>query len=686
MNQSAAHSVHPKTRGERFASRSLGVSKSAIAFVVGLALLTGCDSNPPPLAIEEGADENGNSAPTAFTAQANRDAAAALPFENTTDFDLATRGLIASEPSLLVPGRNGVPAWNRDAYNFIEGDAPDSVHPSLWRQAKLNNIHGLFEVVEGIYQVRGYDLANMTLIDGDSGWIVVDPMTSAQTGEAAMAFALEHLPRKPIRAVLFTHSHIDHFGGVLGVLKAAGVDADSVEVIAPAGFLDEATSENILAGPTMMRRAQYMYGMPLPRAERGHVDTGLGKEPAAGDFGVLSPTREISQTGESLTIDGVEIEFQIVSGSEAPAEFTFYLPQYRAFCGAELLSRNLHNLYTLRGAKVRDAIGWSGFIDEIGELFPDIETSFASHHWPVWGADEVRQFFEVQRDTYKFIHDQTLRFAYQGFTPREIAERVELPAALRNGFSNRDYYGTVYHNVRAVYQFYFGWYDGNPANLAPLSPEDEAVRYVEAMGGEEAVVQKAQTAFDAGDYRWAATLLNHAVFANAESTAARALLAKTYDQLGYQAESGPWRDVYLTGALELRQGSSEVTLDPGQARGMIRYAERGHFFDVMAAQLNAEKAEGEEFVINFTFTDLDENHVLTVKNSVMHHRIDELAPDANATLSTTQDLFLDLILGEANLAGLVMDDDLKVEGSRLDLARFFGLQDRYTGNFNIVFP
>jgi alkyl sulfatase BDS1-like metallo-beta-lactamase superfamily hydrolase len=656
------------------------------AAVLSTLLLVACDGAYAPLPVAADADEHGSTAATTVTAQRNLALLESLPMADRQDFEDARRGLIATAEGLRIEGPGDAPAWNMGDYAFIEGDAPDSVNPSLWRQAQLNNIHGLFKVTDGVYQLRGFDLANMSLIEGDSGWIVVDPLTNAQTAAAAINFAFEHLPRKPITAVLFTHSHIDHFGGVLGALEAAGTSANDVEVIAPEGFLEEATSENILAGPTMMRRAQYMYGMSLPRTARGHVDTGLGKQPSNGDYGVLPPTRLIERTGQRLIIDGVEFLFQIVSGSEAPAEFTFYLPAQRAFCGAEMLSRNLHNLYTLRGAKVRDALAWSDFIDEAAELFGEADIYFASHHWPIWGRERVAGFLEVQRDTYKFLHDQTLRFAYQGLTPREIAERVELPAALQRDFSNRGYYGTVYHNVRAVYQRYFGWYDGNPATLNPLVPEEEAQRYVTAMGGAASVLAQAQESFDAGDYRWAGTLLNHLVFSDASNNEARALLARSYDQLGYQAESGPWRDVYLSGAYELRHGTSEGLIDLSRSRGMIRYAERSHFFDVMAAQIDAEAADGEELVINFHFTDLEENHVLRLRNSVLHHSKAPVDESANATLNITHDLFLDLVLEQVSLKDLITTDQLSIDGSRLDLVKFFALQDKADRDFDIVFP
>ncbi|MEP5764224.1 MAG: alkyl sulfatase dimerization domain-containing protein, partial [Halieaceae bacterium] len=378
--------------------------------------------------------------------------------------------------------------------------------------------------------------------------------------------------------------------------------------------------------------------------------------------------------------------FQNVSGSEAPAEFTFYLPAQKAFCGAELLSRNMHNLYTLRGAKVRDALAWSGFIDESASMFAEAEIYFASHHWPIWGQEQIADFLEVQSDTYKYIHDQTLRLAHQGYTPLEIIEELRLPDALQQTFSNRGYYGTVRHNSRAVYQGYFGWYDGNPANLNPLPPVKAGKRYVAAMGGADNVLQLAEDAFAEGDYRWVAQLLNHLVFAEPDNQAARALLARNYDQLGYQAESGPWRDVYLTGAYELRHGNDAAGRDLSAGRDMVKHSPRSNFFDAMAAQLNGPEAEGMEMTINFTFTDLGETHVLRLKNSVLHHHQGEADPNANTTLNITHDLFLDMALGSASLKDMIGSDQLSIDGSKIDLARFFALQEKAPGNFSIVLP
>lgn len=659
---------------------------AAIALFTTATLLGACSSGDTPLARAADADDNGSTPASAITADSNRRVLQTLPFADDQDFVEATRGLVASVDTLSVRDKKSKLIWDQPSYSFITGDAPDSVNPSLWRQAKLNNIHGLFKVTEGVYQLRGFDLANMTIIEGDSGWIVVDPLTTVETAEKAVTFARQHLGENNISAILFTHSHIDHFGGALGALSAAQTEAADVRVIAPAGFMDEAISENVLAGPTMTRRAEYMYGMPLARTARGHVDSGLGKEPAIGTVGILPPTDIVFRTGQAMQIDGVSFVFQNVSGSEAPAEFTFYLPEKKAFCGAELLSRNMHNLYTLRGAKVRDALAWSSFIDEAAELFEEADIYFASHHWPIWGKSRIADFLQVQSDTYKYIHDQTLRLAYKGHTPIEIAEQLELPEALQQSFSNRGYYGTVSHNSRAVYQGYFGWYDGNPANLNPLPPEEAGRQYVAAMGGADKVLELAQQSFDRGDYRWVATLLNHLVFAEPQNKSAKALLARNYDQLGYQAEAGTWRDVYLTGAHELRHGKAAIAQDLSVAKDMVVHSPRSNFFTVMAAQLNGPKAAGIEMTINFVFSDLDESHVLTVKNSVLHHREDDADPDANATLNISHGLFLDIALGQASIKDLIFSDQLSIEGSKIDLARFFALLDKPEGAFSIVTP
>jgi alkyl sulfatase BDS1-like metallo-beta-lactamase superfamily hydrolase len=631
-------------------------------------------------------DVAGNTAATPETAARNAKVAESLPLTDPQDFEDAKRGLIASDPNLRVSGANGGPIWDMVAYQFIDGDAPPSVNPSLWRQAKLNNTHGLFEVTKGVYQLRGYDLANMTLIEGQSGWIVVDPLTAEETARAAISFAREHLGDKPVSAIIFTHSHVDHFGGVLGIVSAEEASERQIPVVAPEGFVEEATSENVIAGVTMGRRSLFMFGPRLPRGERGHVGSGLGKGPAYGTYGILQPTEIIRTTPTELTIDGVELVFQNAPGSEAPSELTFYLPDHKTFCGAEVVSHNMHNLYTLRGAKVRDALKWAGYIDEVIELFGEAEVYFGSHHWPIWGNDRIVDFLEKQRDTYKYIHDQTLRLALQGYTPREIAERIELPPTLAESFPNRGYYGTVKHNAKAVYQRYFGWYDGNPANLDPLPPAEAGARYVELAGGAANLIQNAKNAYDAGEYRWAAEVLNHLVFADPSNEEAKELLAEVYDQLGYQAESGPWRDVYLNGAFELRHGGPGIGFDPATAMGMLKHAPLERFFDAMAARLNAEKAEGKEMIVNLVFTDVDKSYVLELKNSVLRHYTREPHPDANVTLEITKDLYLRILAGKAGLKDTLLGDDLEIDGSRLDLVSFFRLMDKPRGTFNVVIP
>jgi linear primary-alkylsulfatase len=659
--------------------------------------LTACDSTPE---FEQGADEHGHTAPTAVTIKANKAILSERPFASRDDFENANKGFIAQEEALSISHLQGGNVWQMSDYDFIDvngENAPGSVNPSLWRQAALNNIHGLFKVTDGVYQIRGYDLSNMSIIESDSGWILVDPLTARETASRALLFAQKHLEKKPIKAILFTHSHIDHFGGVQGILQhLSDAEKSELRIIAPEGFEEEATSENIIAGTAMSRRAMFMYGKNLAKTERGHVGTGLGKGPAFGTFGIATPTELIGLDNTDIAIDGVPFEFQIVSGTEAPAEFTFYLPRHKAFCGAEMLSRNMHNLYTLRGAKVRDALLWSSLIEEARLKFSDAEIYFASHHWPLWGKDKIDGFLAVQRDTYKFIHDQSVRMLNQGHTPNEIAEQIELPESLNKAFHNQGYYGTAKHNSRAVYQAYLGWYSGNPAELDALPEVESAKRYVEMMGGADTVLVKAEAQFDAAaemdviagvdTYRWLAELLNHVVFADADNAQAKSLLAKVYDQLGYQAESAPWRDVYLSGAYELRHGAAKEGISPAVMKEVLLETPVENFFDSMSVRLIADKAEGKNMTVKVTFTDLEESYLLTVNNSVMHHKKVDSQASADATLNLTRALFVKIIIGEAGLKETLFGDELSVEGSKLDLISFFSLLDKPTGAFNIVTP
>jgi alkyl sulfatase BDS1-like metallo-beta-lactamase superfamily hydrolase len=651
---------------------------------------------------EVDADEQGHTAPTLATIKVNKSLLSKLPFNDQTDFNDVERGFIASDESLVVLGANKKAIWDMPAYDFIQykgekGNAPSSVNPSLWRQAALNNRHGLFKIKEGLYQLRNFDLANMTIIESDNGWILVDPLTSVETSKKALSFAQQHLGKKKIKAIIFTHSHLDHFGGVQGILDTLSVDEKSnLEIIAPKGFMEEAVSENLIVGAAMSRRAEFMYGKRLARSKRGHVDSGLGKNPALGTFSIIEPTKIIDDSIDKIQVDGVQLIFQFTPGAEAPAEFTFYLPEHKAFCGAEIVSKTMHNLYTLRGAKVRNATQWSHYIEQARERFKEAEIYFGSHHWPVWGQSNVQHFMIQQRDTYKYIHDQSVRLINTGHTPNEIAEMLELPKSLQSSFSNRGYYGTVKHNAKAVYQAYMGWFTANPAMLDPLPEEETAKRYVAMMGGVDTVIERATTLFEhvneldvdkvTAEYRWIAQILNQVVFAEADNVEAKSLLAKTYDQLGYLSESGPWRDFYLTGAYELRHGEPEVGQTPASMKNVLLRTPVNKFFENMAVNLNGPKAEGISLTIKVNFTDLQKQYLLILENSVLRHKIASQETEADATINITHSLFISLIVGEAGLNETFFSDELSVDGSKLELISFLRLIEKKSGTFNIVTP
>ena len=652
---------------------------SVVAVLLCSSFLSACD---PQVPVSTDADAAGFSAPSNATLAAQAATADSLPADDVLDQQEAERGFIAREPSLQVKMADGRVIFDQDAYGFIQGAAPGSVNPSLWRQAQLNNNHGLYKVAEGVYQLRGYDLATMSLIEGKSGWIVVDPLTSEETAARAMALARKHLGDKPVVAIIFTHSHVDHFGGARAIASPEDVASGKVRVYAPQGFIEEATSENVLAGPAMGRRAIYMYGRDLPYSERGKVDNGLGKEPAMGTIGILPPTDLISQTPQAINIDGVEFIFEYTPASEAPAEMTFYLPAVKAFCGAEVMSRTQHNLYTLRGAKVRDAKRWAGYIEDSRLSHPEAEVMFFSHHWPVWGTERIGALMKEQRDTYLYIHDQTLRLANQGYGPREIAEQLSLPKSLQTHYWNRGYYGTLKHNVKAVYQMYFGWYDGNPANLDPLPRVEGAKHYVEFMGGSAAILSKAQTSLAKAEYRWVAEVLNHLVSAEPDNVQAKALLAQAYDQLGYRAESSAWRNVYLSAAYELRHGATTQGVDMAAASGLLEQTAGEQFMQMFAVALNGPKAEGVQLTLNIRFSDLDSNYVVTLENSVLHARQGPADSHANASLTLTRPMLVKIISRQAGIKDLLGSPDIQVDGSLLDLVRFFSLLDKP----DLVFP
>ena len=622
-----------------------------------------------------------NKPPTATIEAAHREHLNALPFGDTRDFADADRGFIAKQEPCVITAADGRVVWDNDVYAFLTGDAPTSVHPSLWRQSTLVAKQGLYEVVPGIYQIRGFDLSNMTVIEGDTGIIVIDPLVSTEVAAAALALYRQHRGDRAVRAVIYTHSHVDHFGGVLGVTSQEDVDAGRVVVIAPEGFTEHAVQENVYAGTAMARRAGYMYGAALDRGPQGQVGCGLGQTPSTGEVAIIVPTLDIRETGEKHTVDGVEIEFQMAPGTEAPAEMHFYFPRFRALCMAENATHNLHNLLTLRGALVRDPHGWAGYLTEAIDTFADrADVVFASHHWPTWGKEQIVEFLSLQRDLYAYLHDQTLRQLNQGYTGIEIAETFAMPPALERAWHAHGYYGSVSHNVKAVYQRYMGWFDGNPARLWPHPPEAIGPRYVAAMGGLDRVVELAKAAFDEGDFRWAATLLDHAVFTDENHGAARQLYADTLEQLAYGSETATWRNFFLAGATELRDGNFGT---PTQAASpsMMGQLTPEQMFDVLAISVNGPRAWDLELAIDVTFGGQD-NYRLTLRNGVLVYRkvpADEAT--AHATLRLDSKLRLISLLG-----GDVDSPGLQITGDAAALESLTSVLDRPDPAFNIVTP
>ena len=651
------------------------MKKLNLAICVALITLAGCSKN-------SGVGGTASDA-TPTTLTANAQFAKDLKLDDPQDFEDAKRGFIAKPTGKLLAADGSV-LFDYDAYQFIKGQSPDTVNPSLWRHARLNAEIGLFKVTDGIYQLRGFDVANITLIEGKTGWIVVDAMTSRESAAAAMAFARQHLGNKPVTALVFSHSHIDHFGGALGVLTPQEVAERKVPVIAPAGFMEEATSENVMVGTAMGRRSIYQFGRDLERSAKGNVDTGLGKNVVYGTFGILPPTQLITKPTEELTLDGVHFVFHNVPGAEAPAELTFFIPAKKAYGGAENLAQTMHNLLPVRGAKVRDALRWSEYMDQAMEQTAGTEVYFGQHNWPIWGNAHIQDFIKAHRDVYKYTHDQTVRLINAGYTRNEIADKIKLPKSLEDHFGARGYYGDLRHNVRAVYQFYLGAYDGNPANLNPLPPQEAAKHYLEILGGADKAVAAAQTAYDKGDYRWAAELLNHAVFGDPSSKAAKELLAKTYDQMGYMSEAATWRNSYLTAAAELRNGPPAKGVSRAGFVEMLMQTTVERFLEAMAAGLDGPTADGKNLKVNLVLSDIKESYVLWIENAVLHYKKAAPATDANATLTLTKSIFIKMMAGTAGVKDTLLSDDLKIDGSKIDLARFFGLIDKAPGTFAIV--
>lgn len=625
---------------------------------------------------------------TDLTRQSNQQWLQRLPFDDRADFDNARRGLLESVDQAVL-NADGKTVWDLQRYAFLKGEAPATVNPSLWRIAQLNTIAGLFKVTDRIYQVRGLDLANMTLIEGEHGLIVMDPLLSVETARAGLAMYFRHRPQRPVVAVIYTHPHVDHFGGVRGVVDEADVKAGKVQVIAPDGFFEHAISENVLAGPAMKRRAQYMYGAPLPRGPRGQVDAGLGKGvPANATVSLIAPTRLIEKPFETLRIDGVDIEFQLTPGTEAPAEMNLWFPAFKALCMAENASHVQHNILTLRGAQVRDAKFWAHYLDQSLLRYGDqAEVVFAQHHWPTWGGAAIREYLADQRDMYAFLDSQTLRLLNRGLTPTEIAaELTSLPPRLANKWYSRDYYGSLSHNVRAVYQRYMGFYDGNPATLNPLPPSEAGQRYVAALGGSERVLTLAREAYGKGDYRWVAELTRHLVFAQSDNSAARDLQADALEQLGYQSENATWRNAYLTGAQELRNGVAAGASKGGSADDLVRALTPTLFFDYLGVRVDAAKAAEQDLTINWRFTDLNEEYALTLRNGVLTHRDHAQHAKADVQINMSKATLDRIALKQTGFLKEAKAGGIDISGERMKFMRFMAGLDEPDGRFNIVTP
>lgn len=686
----------------------------------------------PPDALAEG------KLPTWATIRANKQVLEDLPFDDIEDFKRTRKGFIdkLAAPVLIPPALDPSPGtiWNLEQYQFLLGDesvpsnprnlpeAPNTVNPSLWRMAQLNMQHGLYEVVPGIYQLRGYDVSVMTLVEGDTGWIVIDPYTNNETAKVALDLANANITKMgllrhpdleeplPISAVIYTHIHADHFGGIEGIVNIDDVksasNSEGISIYAPEGFVEEATSEKTLGGNAMGRRSSYMYGSLLPKGPKEMVDTGLGKGAPQGTISLITPTDLISYTGQTIKVDGIDIVFQYVLDTEAPVEMMFYFPEFHALCTAEDATHTMHNLYTLRGAPVRDALAWAKYLNETISLFgDDVEVVFASHHWPIWdkgGTDEneVVEYLKKQRDLYKYIHDQTLHLANQGYTMLEIAEMLELPDSLALEWYNRGYYGTLNHNIKAVYQKYLGWFDGNPAHLYSLPPEQAGAKYIEYIGGPEAVIQQAQADFDNGEYRWVAQVMSDLVFGLCKDRLppypdplpydqncfdATQLEADALEQLGYQAESGPWRNIFLTGTKELRQGVQEQeqgTTSRAFTDFVVRTMSSDLFFDGLSVLLDGPAAANYQYTFNLIFPDMDEQYLLEVTNGVLNYTSDKLTVNPNTTIVINRIDLEALILGEKEISEV----DFSYGGNLDNFRDFLSLLDSFESLFNIVLP
>ena len=627
------------------------------------------------------------------TRAAQAEIAKRLPLSDPRDEANVMRGKLAEIPGGVIQSADGKTVWDRRPYDFLsKAEAPDTVNPSLWRQARLDAVHGLFEVVPGnIWQVRGYDISVMTIIRGKSGWIIVDPLLSEEAAAASWKLFADTVEAKsgklPIRAVIFSHSHSDHFGGVGGIVTPQQVKSQKIRIIAPHGFSEEATSENVLAGGAMGRRALYMFGAILLPGEKGQVDTGLGPKLSSGTVGYLEPTETVGEKGGTLTIDGLVFDFLDAGSTEAPSEFVFYIPAYKALHTTEVVTHTLHNVLTLRGAQVRDALHWSKVIDAmLLKWGGTAEVAMASHHWPTWGAGEVSSLLANQRDAYRYVHDRTLFLANRGATLHELADQTPEAPVQGRDFATRGYYGTLNHDMKAVYQRYFGWWDGNPANFNPLPPEQSAPKYVALAGGADKLLAAGREALKAGDYRWAAEILNKLVFAQPDNKDARAALASAYDQMGYQAESGAWRNYYLAAAASLRGNAVVAATGNGQSRSFVSAIPTAVFFDALATRFDAAKGSAVKGTFQFVLPDSRETVAVVVGGGVEFPRygVTEAAPTATVTID--RKILDEAMMGRAQFPALIQSGAIRIDGDRMAFLSWFALHPPADPRFNVVVP
>jgi alkyl sulfatase BDS1-like metallo-beta-lactamase superfamily hydrolase len=621
---------------------------------------------------------------SAATVAAQNQTLSSLPPEDGRDADFAGRGFIATLQDPVIRDAKGKVVWDLNAYNFADGASPGTVNPSLWRHIGLLRKHGLFKVTENVWQVRGFDVSNMTVIKGNSGWIVIDPLTSREMGAAAIALVNRELGQRPVSAVIFSHSHADHFGGVRGIINADDAKSGKVAVIAPEHFLLETSSENLIAGAAMGRRANYQFGSNLKPGLQGQMGSGIGAAISAGEITLVTPNDDIRKTGETRVVDGVTLEFQMAPNSEAPAEMNVYIPSARTFLAAEIATCSLHNILTPRGAKVRDTLAWAGYLHEAVNLYAGrSDTAISSHCWPRFGADEVKGWLSGQRDNYRYLHDQTVRLMNKGMTQTEIAEEITSPPSIANQWYNRGYYGTYSHNSKAVYQYYLGWYDAVPANLNPHPPSARGAKFVAAMGGAKKVISAAKKAMAAGDYRWSSDLLNQLVFADSKNFVAKSMLANSYEQQGYQAESAIWRNMFLSATRDLREGTkgSQST----QSLDLIAAIPSGMLLNSVATRLDPAILGTKQLDLNFVFSDRKETAKISIGNAVMFADMNASHDAPMATVTGPRQLFLAMLFLKMPLAQLEAAG-LKIEGDRSALETMLAATEPQAGAFNIAEP